>query len=207
MTTHSLRPYITASRARFINTKSCLWIDGHLYNNGQRLLYVLMLSHGGKHDVGQAIYALEQDMFGLYVEKRLYTLPVNIGHETHVDHLKALNSTQRKQLRRLLVLLAMSVRASSAMQRHSTKLHCVRPRACDPFDGLPNAYGQTARAARDMLHKERRARYADRQTKKQERDNRKAWLAEQERIGIREQRARQARVNFGHDTKPVDKPE
>lgn len=196
----ALRPHVQGVQANEILRRSCIWLDGYLYNKDHYLLLVLEPREGGKTELPVIGYKLVTDMFGLWTETKLFALPLHKGTPVHVDRVPNLNVVQRKQLRRLIVLLAISERARFiGHKRHSIKLHCIAPKPCDPFDGLPNVYAKSARAARDELNAARAGRLKERKQAKARLDEIRAQEAERMARADREHRAQLARENFGHD--------
>jgi len=151
---YTLRPYATGQHERYLST--CAFIDGYLYSTGSKLYLVLEARIRGRNALpdAQALYEIAPDQFGLFTERKLYAAPNGIGALGRVDNLKGLMDIQRAQLRRLIVLLAMSWRASLPVHaygsRHSVKLHCLTPKPCSPLDGIANHYATSGRAARDV---------------------------------------------------------
>ncbi len=156
MSRYVLRQLASGQHEQWLS--GCTFIDATLYSHQSRL--VLAFDIRFKHHQNDmrpskvALYMLERDMFGLFVERKLYVEPKELGTPLRVDDLKALNALERGQLRRLCVLLSMSVRATVQEQtgnrKFSVRLHCLTPDACDPWEGLRNYYSTSRRAARDI---------------------------------------------------------
>lgn len=150
---YHLRPYASGQHARWVSR--CILLDAYLFSNASKLylIFEVRLKANDVMPSTQLGYVIERDAFGLFSERRMYGAPSSLGVQVRVDDLKALNSTQRAQLRRLVVLLAMSVRAGLESgghgPRYSIKLHCLTPAPCAPLDGIRNEYATSGRAARD----------------------------------------------------------
>lgn len=151
---HNLRPCLSVQTARYLSTKSCIWLDGILTNHNGSLYFTITCTVAGDSATAQSFsWKLEKDSFGLF-----YDNPVNnaLGVEIYASDLNGLNTVQYNQLARLMLLLAMYVRGKfEVFKRQSTCIHALKPRPGDPFDGLKNSYNSTARAQRDSSNSRR----------------------------------------------------
>lgn len=147
----TLRPQVKGARLQYL--QGCTLLDGYLFFNRGALTYIIEVRAKGR---GEAItpcqriaYTIHADMFGLFSERALYALPNDLGAVASVDHLQVYTGEQRRQLRRLLILLAMSVRAQLNAAKCSTCIHALTPNVAHPFHAIRNHYDSTGRARRD----------------------------------------------------------
>lgn len=152
-----LRPYAFGQHERWL--ASCVFIDAYLYSQHGQLFLTFQIRNKGKaNDMRasyQVMYSIGKDTFGLFSEREIFALPAHTGALVRVDELRSLNAIQRQQLRRLIILLALALRARLASKgngaRYSARLHCLAPiDLATPLDGVRNHYETSARGARDV---------------------------------------------------------
>lgn len=148
MEPYTLRPRVFGQHLRFL--RSATFIDCYLYQSGHDLLVELEFRRKGHSVKPDAIkqFSLHLNVFGLWEDAPAMGVFPTSAHLNVWQHFPRASSIQKRQLARLLVLLAMRERA--AIGGYSTVLiHALTPRPCDPCEGLVNHYAKTGRAARD----------------------------------------------------------
>ena len=150
MTPYTLRPLCTGQAMRWINTKSCVFIDAYLYASNDKIFASFEVREGGVKLIGTHWLMLARDSLGFYGTVTLYSEPLNKGGLINVDQLKDDSAAVRGALRQMLIGLAGTLRDGLGhYKRSSVMLHMLSPRACDPFDRIPNLYAESGRATRD----------------------------------------------------------
>ena len=151
MEPYTLRPRVFGQHLRFL--RSAVFIDCYLYSqgNGALVLEIQYRRKGSalKPDAVRPI-GLALNVFGLWEAMEPPATYDNASALNVWQHFPRASSIQKRQLAALVSALARDARANTPGRYASLVLHCLKPRGCDPCEGLVNHYIKSGRAARDV---------------------------------------------------------